>query len=75
MDVWISGWFYEFIDCIFSQLHLQFQCGLARYAEQAGESIHARMKPVLQNHKRKPGHKDHGERQQRAIVEFSSNNI
>ena len=53
---------------------LQFQCGLARYAEQVGESIHAKMKPVLLRHKRKAGHKDHGNRQQRAVVEFSSNN-
>ena len=53
----------------------QFQCGLDCYAKQSGESIHARMKPVLQWHKRKPGHKEHGERQQRAVVEFSSNNI
>ena len=30
---------------------LQFGCGLARYAEQVGESIHAKMKPVLLRHK------------------------
>ena len=53
---------------------MQYQCGMARYAEQVGESIHARMKPVLQRHKRKAGHKEHAARQQRAVVEFSSNN-
>ena len=51
------------------------QCGLGCYAEQTGESIHAKIKPVLNRHKRKPGHKEHGTRQQRAVVEFSSNNI
>ena len=54
---------------------MQVQCGLACYAEQAGEAIHAKMKPIFQQHKRKIGHKEHGPRQQRAVVEFSSNNI
>ena len=55
--------------------YVQFECGLAPYAEETGESIHARMKPVLQRHKRKPGHKEHGRRQQQAVVKFYSNNI
>ena len=54
---------------------IQVQCGMARFAEQTGESIHARFKPVLRNHKRKAGHPEHGTRQQKAVVEFSSNNI
>ena len=48
---------------------------MARFAEQARESIYARFKPVLRNHKRKAGHPEHGTRQQKAVVEFSSNNI
>ena len=54
---------------------MQVQCGLACYAEQAGEAIHVKMKPVIQWHKCKIGHKEHGLRQQWAVVEFSSNNI
>ena len=50
------------------------QCGLARFAEQTGESVHHRMKPVLQNHGRKDCHPEHGRRQKNAVVEFSSNN-
>ena len=48
---------------------------MARFAEQAGKSIHARLKPGLKKHKRKVGHPEHAARQQRAVVEFSSNNI
>ena len=48
---------------------------MVRSAEQTRESIHARFKPVLRNHKRKAGHPEHGARQQKAVVEFSSNNI
>ena len=59
---------------IFNELNLQVQCGLAIYAEQAGESIHARLKPVLSRHKRKESHREHRVRQQKAIVEFSSMN-
>ena len=54
---------------------IQVQCGLARYAEQAGEAIHVKVKPVIQHNKWKISHKNHAVRQQRAIVEFSSNNI
>jgi hypothetical protein len=50
-------------------------CGLARYAEQAGESIHFQMLPVISHHRRKPCHPEHGKRQQSAVVEFSSNNL
>ena len=51
------------------------QCGLAPYAEQAGESVHHMMKPAIQHHGRKKCHPQHGLRQQNAIVEFSSNNM
>ena len=44
------------------------------YAEQAGESIHARLKPVISHHKRKESQRENGVRQQKAIVEFSSMN-
>ena len=50
-------------------------CGLARYAEQAGESIHYQMKPVMSHHRRKACHPEHGQRQKNAVVEFSSNNL
>ena len=50
-------------------------CGLGMYAEQTGESIHHWMKPVLQHHRRKSCHPNHGPRQQSAIVESSSNNL
>ena len=50
-------------------------CGLARYAEQAGESIHAHLKPTLQAHRRKECHPQHGPRQQNAIAQYSANNL
>ena len=51
------------------------QCGMAKFAEQTGESVHAKFKPTLDRHKRKLSHPDHGTRQHRAVVEFSSNNM
>ena len=68
-------WKIHIIVCHLEPFLSKKQCGLGSYAEQTGESIHAKMKPVLQRHKRKPSHKEHGTRQQRAVVEFSSNNI
>ena len=50
-------------------------CGLARYAEQAGESIHASLKPTLQAHRRKECHPEHGARQLKAVAQFSANNL
>ena len=50
-------------------------CGLARYAEQAGESIHCQLKPTLQAHKRKECHPMHGAKQQNAIAQHSANNL
>ena len=50
-------------------------CGLARYAEQAGEAIHCQLKPTLQAHRRKECHPLHGTKQQNAIAQFSANNI
>ena len=50
-------------------------CGLARYAEQAGESIHVHLKPTLQAHRRKECHPQHGPRQQNAIAQYSANNL
>ena len=50
-------------------------CGLARYAEQTGESIHCHLKPTLQAHRRKECHPQHGTRQQKAIAQFSANNL
>ena len=50
-------------------------CGLARYAEQTGESVHHFLKPTLQHHRRKECHPKHGEYQLKAIAEFSANNL
>ena len=50
------------------------QGGMAKFAGQTGESVHARLKPTLDRHKRKISHPDHGTRQHRAVVELSSNN-
>ena len=50
-------------------------CGLARFAEQAGESIHCNLKPTLLAHRRKECHPEHGARQQNAIAQHSANNL
>ena len=48
------------------------QCGLARFAEQAGEAIHAKFKPTWQWYKRNVNHSDHGNKLLCAVAEFSS---
>ena len=50
------------------------QC-LVPYAEQTGESVHAKMKSVVICHKRKLKHPAHDIHQHRAVVKFSGNNI
>ena len=49
--------------------------GLAPYAEQTGESVHAKMKSIVNRHKRKLEHPAHDIHQHRAVVKFSGNNI
>ena len=68
-------WKIHVLACHLKPFLSKHQCGMARFAEQTGESIHAKMKPVLGRHKRKPGHKEHAIRQKNAVVEFSSNNV
>ena len=56
----------------FVQLH---NCGLARYAEQVGESIHAKFKPTWGRYKRSEGHSEHGNRLFSAVKNFGSRRI
>ena len=49
--------------------------GLAPYAEQTGESVHAKMKSLVNCNKIKLEHPAHDIHQHRAVVEFSGNNI
>lgn len=46
--------------------------GLAPYAEQAGEAVHAKFKSTWQRYKRNVNHTEHGIQLQRAVSEFSS---
>ena len=68
-------WKVHSVVCHLSTFLSRQQCGMAKFAEQTGESVHARFKPTLDRHKRNVSHPDHGTRQQRAVVEFSSNNL
>ena len=49
--------------------------GLAPCAAQTGESVHAKMKSIVNCHKRKLEHPAHDIQQHRAVVKFSGNNI
>ena len=48
------------------------KCGLAKFAEQAGEAIHCKFKPTWQRYKRHINHQDHGNKLLSAISDFSS---
>ena len=50
-------------------------CGLARYSEQCGESVHHIIKKVLARFKLEETHPKHGERFKRAVVEFSTERL
>ena len=53
--------------------HVQFHnCGLARYAEQVGEAIHAKFKPTWGRYKRAEGHSEYGNRLFSAVINFGS---
>ena len=53
----------------FVKLH---NCGLGRYAEQVGESIHAKFKPTWSRYKRTEGHSEHGDRLLSACTNFGA---
>ena len=67
-------WKIHSICCHLSTFLSRQECGMARFAEQTGEAVHARIKPIMGCHKRKINHPEHGARQQRGVVEFSSSN-
>ena len=46
-------------------------CGLSRYAEQTGESIHSKFKPTWQRYKRTNVHPEHGDQLLSSIANFS----
>ena len=50
-------------------------CGLARYSEQCGESVHHIIKKVLARFKTEETNPKHGERLKRAVVEFSTERL
>ena len=52
-------WKIHIICCHLSPFLSKVQCGMANYSEQTGESIHARLKPILKRDKRKEMHKEH----------------
>ena len=56
----------------FVQLH---NCGLARYAEQVGEAIHAKFKPTWARYKRSEGHSEHGNRLFSAVKSLGSRRV
>ena len=45
--------------------------GLGAFAEQAGEAIHAKFKPTWQRYKVNKEHLQHGERLEKAVVDFN----
>ena len=51
---------------------LSVDCGLARFAEQTGEAIHAKFKPTWQCYKVKPDKANHGEKLCSAVSVFSA---
>ena len=53
----------------------QSGCGMARYSEQCGESVHHIMKKVLSRFRTDEKHPRHGERLMRAVVEFSTERL
>ena len=46
------------------------KCGLGKYAEQCGESIHAKFKPTWSRFARSEGHSEHGENLLSAVKQF-----
>ena len=70
-----TSWKIHIITAHLQPFLAQAGCGLARYAEQAGESIHCHLKPTLQHHRRKECHPQHGPKQQKAISQYTANNV
>ena len=46
------------------------KCGLGKYAEQCGESIHAKFKPTWSRFARSEGHSEHREKLLSAVKQF-----
>ena len=55
-------WKVHILLCHVEPLVLSHKCGLGRYAEQVGESIHAKFKPTLSRYNRSEGHTEHGDK-------------
>ena len=51
------------------------RCGLGRYAEQCGESIHAKFKPTWSRYKRSEGHSEHSDKHLAAVKHFGGSRI
>ena len=50
-------------------------CGLSRFAEQCGESIHSKFKPTWNRFKRQEENKDHGGRLLSSVIDFNGRRV
>ena len=50
-------------------------CGMSRFAEQCGESIHAKFKPTWARYKRSEGHSEHQDKLKKAVIDFGGRRI
>ena len=54
---------------------LSHKCDLGRYADQVGESIHAKFKPTWSRYNRSEGHTEHGSKLLSAVKQFGGRRI
>ena len=57
------------------QFLLHFRCGMSRFSEQTGESVHHAMKLILARYSVNEDHPLHGERLKKTVVEFSTERV
>ncbi|XP_065672397.1 uncharacterized protein LOC136090170 [Hydra vulgaris] len=50
-------------------------CGLSKFAEQCGESIHSKFKPTWNRFKRKVANKEYGERLLSSVIDFNGRRV
>ena len=69
------SWKFHILLCHVQPFVEYHNCGLSKFAEQCGEAIHSKFKPIWSRFKRKEEHTRHGEQLLSSVVDFNGRRI